>query len=574
MQPRSLNILLSSVFLFFFLLVTVLGLFSIERLSEFNKSSADVRDIWLPSTRLIGDLNNFTSDFRAAEGRHLLSSTSMESSASKKEIEDLGRAVVLAENGYDSLRHSSEISSQYAQFKKKWLEYRRVVDQVLQLYTAGRAPEAIDLYRTTSQSTYNTASDSLERVTHLNIASANAASDQADAAYQTARAFIGLAMVIAAVLVMAALFYVRRFVSTPLLDLAGCMRRLAGNDTDIEIRGITRVDEIGEMARALVVFRTNAIELMLSQRSLSQQASMLEEKLEQEQRLTQLQQDFVSMTSHEFRTPLTVIDGQAQRLVKIVDRATAAEIVDRAKQIRRAVLRMTTTIDSLLNSSRLVETGAELYFHPDEVDLRILLEEVCHLHREIAPRSQIVQRLGSVSEPTLRVFGDAKLLFQTFSNLISNAIKYSDDGQRIDVTADVEFQQVVVTVQDQGIGIPTKDLAHVFGRYNRGSNVSGIVGTGVGLYLVKMVVDLHGGSVAVESKEGEGSRFTVRLPMYLPTQAEIMSLSAATVREPNPADAHPSITGGSRNSSTIPPQPCIRSRQFIDLAVIELQLPC
>jgi two-component system, OmpR family, sensor kinase len=528
MQPRSLNILLSSVFLFFFLLVTVLGLFSIERLSEFNKSSADVRDIWLPSTRLIGDLNNFTSDFRAAEGRHLLSSTSMESSASKKEIEDLGRAVVLAENGYDSLRHSSEISSQYAQFKKKWLEYRRVVDQVLQLYTAGRAPEAIDLYRTTSQSTYNTASDSLERVTHLNIASANAASDQADAAYQTARAFIGLAMVIAAVLVMAALFYVRRFVSTPLLDLAGCMRRLAGNDTDIEIRGITRVDEIGEMARALVVFRTNAIELMISQRSLSQQASMLEEKLEQEQRLTQLQQDFVSMTSHEFRTPLTVIDGQAQRLVKIVDRATAAEIVDRAKQIRRAVLRMTTTIDSLLNSSRLVETGAELYFHPDEVDLRILLEEVCHLHREIAPRSQIVQRLGSVSEPTLRVFGDAKLLFQMFSNLISNAIKYSDDGRRIDVTADVEFQQIVVTVQDQGIGIPTKDLAHVFGRYSRGSNVSGIVGTGVGLYLVKMVVDLHGGSVAVESKEGAGSCFTVRLPMWLPTQTEILSLSAVT----------------------------------------------
>src|SRR5580704_1511039 len=105
MRPRSLNILLSSVFLFFFLLVTVLGLFSIERLSEFNKSSADVRDIWLPSTRYIGDLNNFTSDFRAAEGRHLLSSTSAESTTSKKEIEDLDQAVVLAQRGYESLRH-------------------------------------------------------------------------------------------------------------------------------------------------------------------------------------------------------------------------------------------------------------------------------------------------------------------------------------------------------------------------------------------------------------------------------------------------------------------------------------
>jgi two-component system OmpR family sensor kinase len=535
MRPRSLNILLSSVFLFFFLLVTVLGLFSIERLSEFNRSSADVRDIWLPSTRLIGDLNNYTSDFRAAEGRHLLSSTSMESAVSTKEMGDLGQAVVLAQNGYENLRHSSEISSQYAQFKQKWREYRKVVDQVLQLYTAGQKSEAIDLYRTTSQLTYDAASDSLERVTHLNIASANAASDQADAAYQTARTFIGVAMVIAAVLVMAALFYVRRFVSTPLLDLAGSMRRLAGNDTDIEIHGITRIDEIGEMARALVVFRTNAIELMLSQRSLSQQASMLEEKLAQEQRLTQLQQDFVTMASHEFRTPLTVIDGQAQRLVKIVDRATPAEIVDRAKQIRRAVLQMTTMINYLLDSSRFLDHGAQLYFHPEEVDLHALLHEGCNLHRQIAPRSPITQRLGKVGMTALPVFGDSKLLFQMFSNLISNAIKYSDDGRQIDVTADIEFQQVVVTVQDHGIGIPTKDLAHVFGRYNRGSNVSGIVGTGVGLYLVKMVIDLHGGSVAVESKEGEGSRFIVRLPMRLPTQSEILSVSTVTVRESNPA---------------------------------------
>jgi two-component system, OmpR family, sensor kinase len=536
MQPRSLNILLSSVFLFFFLLVTVLGLFSIERLSEFNRSSADVRDIWLPSTRLIGDLNNYTSDFRAAEGRHLLSSTSMESAASKKEIGDLGQAVVLAQSGYEGLRHSAEISSHYTRFKQKWMEYRKVVDQVLQLYTAGRTSEAIDLYRTTSQSTYNAASDLLEHVTHLNIASANAASDQADAAYQTARAFIGIAIVIAAVLVMAALFYVRRFVSTPLLDLAGCMRRLAGNDTDIEIRGIDRIDEIGEMARALVVFRTNAIELMLSQRSLSQQASMLEEKLAQEQRLTQLQQDFVSMASHEFRTPLTVIDGQAQRIVKTGDGAPAAEIIERAKKVRRAVLQMTTMIDYLLDSSRLMENEAQLYFHPSDVDLRTLLQQVCQLHREIAPRSPIAQRLGTVGTTPLPVFGDPKLLFQMFSNLISNAVKYSDDGRRIDITADAdtESQQIVVAIQDHGIGIPQNDLTHVFGRYNRGSNVSGIVGTGVGLYLVKMVVDLHGGSVAVESKEGEGSRFTVRLPMWLPTQTEILSLSAVTARENNP----------------------------------------
>ncbi len=92
------------------------------------------------------------------------------------------------------------------------------------------------------------------------------------------------------------------------------MRRLAANDTDIDIPETERHDEIGEMAQATVVFRNNAIELMRSQRTLARQAAMLEEQLAQEQRLALLQRNFVSMASHEFRTPLTIIDGHARRL--------------------------------------------------------------------------------------------------------------------------------------------------------------------------------------------------------------------------------------------------------------------
>ena len=109
--------------------------------------------------------------------------------------------------------------------------------------------------------------------------------------------------------------------------------------------------------------------------------------------------------------------------------------------------------------------------------------------------------------------GDPKLLFQVFSNLLSNAIKYSPDGDPIEISAAIESQRVVVAIADRGIGIPVQDRDRLFERYHRGSNVSGIVGTGVGLYLVKMVVDLHGGSVEVESREGEGARFTIRLPL-------------------------------------------------------------
>ncbi|MBV8145205.1 MAG: MCP four helix bundle domain-containing protein [Gammaproteobacteria bacterium] len=525
MRPRSLNFFLSAVFIFFFLLVTVLGLFSIERLSEFNRSSADVRDLWLPSTRVIGDLNNFTSDFRAAEGRYLLSSTPAESAANKKEIESLDRAVAQAEHSYETLRHSAAASALYGNFKKSWTGYRSAVDSVLQSYEAGAVSEAIDLYRTTSQSAYDSVSDALDHVTRLNVSSASAASDQADAAYRNSRLLIIVAMTVAAILVMIALGYVRRYISTPLLDLARGMRRLAGNDTDIEIAGTERVDEIGEMARALVVFRTNAIELILSQRSLAQQTSMLEEKLAQEQRLTQLQQDFVSMASHEFRTPLTVIDGQAQRLLKLAASKPVAEIIERARKIRKAVLRMTTVMETLLSSSSMMEGSAELYFHPVELDLRVLLEEVCQLHREVAPQSRIWQKLGPTPLPVL---GDTKLLPQMFGNLISNALKYSPDGSLIEITASIDGDHVAVSVRDEGLGIPAKDLANIFGRYNRGSNVSGIVGTGVGLYLVEIVAKLHQGSVTVESEEGRGSCFTVRLPLLEPLDETATASSPAS----------------------------------------------
>jgi two-component system, OmpR family, sensor kinase len=112
--------------------------------------------------------------------------------------------------------------------------------------------------------------------------------------------------------------------------------------------------------------------------------------------------------------------------------------------------------------------------------------------------------------------------------LVSNAIKYSPSGHPIEISAGIDSEQVVVAVEDHGIGIPAKDLDRLFERYHRGSNVSGIVGTGVGLYLVKMVVDLHGGTIAVKSKEGGGTRVTVRLPIKPPAQVgEVASAEAA-----------------------------------------------
>jgi signal transduction histidine kinase len=323
-------------------------------------------------------------------------------------------------------------------------------------------------------------------------------------------------------MVAAALFYISRSISAPLLHLASCMHRLADNDTAIDIRGTRRRDEIGEMARAAVVFRNNAIELMRSEQRLIQQAAMLEEKLAQEQRLALLQRNFVSMASHEFRTPLSIIDGHAQRLIKLKDRLTGEEINERAGKVRAAVLRLTHLIENLLDSSRLIDAGAGMSFHPEQIDLAALLHEVCQSHREIAPGARIEERFATAPLP---MRGDPKLLFQMFSNLLSNAVKYSASDSPVVIGAEVDAGEVLVTVNDSGIGIPAKDIGSVFERYYRGSNVSGSVGTGVGLYLVKMVTDAHGGRVTVESTEGEGSKFTVSLPLKTAAERDAVDLS-------------------------------------------------
>jgi two-component system OmpR family sensor kinase len=543
-QPRSIRFHLSSVFIFFFLLIFFLGMLSIARLRDFNKVSAAIADVWLPTTRLLGDLNNFTSDFRAAEGNNLLSTDPEESETVEQEMVDLDRAISQTQASFERIRHDPDERAYftiYTTFQERWRDYRSVVNQMLELSRSGHKADAVGIYRTTSRAAYNTASDALGELTKHAVDRAEEASNQVAVSYRQAIWLIAVSMAFAGILVVAALVYISRSVSSPLLRLAGYMHRLAANETDIEIVGTERHDEIGEMARAAVVFRNNAIELMVGQRGLAQQASMLEEKLAAERHLTQLQRNFVSMASHEFRTPLTIIDGHAGRLLKLCDRLGIKEIGVRAGKIRAAVLRMTHLIDNLLTSTRLVESGTGLYFHPEEIDLRELVRDVCQLHREMSPGSRLIEEFGPGS---LRVTADPKLLSQVVDNLLSNAIKYSPGGGIIKIRLRAELGRVAIIVEDNGIGIPAQDLDRVFERYYRGSNVSGMVGTGVGLNLVKMVVDLHGGEIAVDSHEGKGSRFTVRLPNAAATPKGRPALPAL-LAPPAPPAAEP-VAGARR----------------------------
>ena len=509
-HTRSIALRLSLVFLFLFLLVILVGTFGIGSLSYFNAASSQVKDRWLPSTRVLGDLNNLTSDHRVAEASMLLATDTGELAASERQLDEIDRSIQENEHTYAQMPRDSAQDALLSKFWAQWSEYQGIARRVQELADLGEHAAARALFNTTSRKAYDLASRTFDLLNESNVESAREASSRATEAYQQARWLIILTIALAGMAVASAMVYVRGSISAPVLDLVARMHRLAANETSVQIGGTDRRDEIGEMARAVVVFRNNAIELAASRLVLEEQTSLLQEKLAEEQRLMQLQRNFVSMASHEFRTPLTIIDAHAQRLIAMKDRLGPDDLAERARKIRTSVLRMTHLIHNLIDSTRVIDGDVELYFRPAVADLEVLLHEVCVLQREIAPHARILEDLGTQS---LRIFGDSNLLFQVFSNLLSNAVKYSPGTALINVTAHCEEDSHVnICVQDQGIGIPESDCSRVFERYYRGSNAAGITGTGVGLYFVKMVVELHGGTVRAESQTGEGSRITVRLP--------------------------------------------------------------
>lgn len=310
-------------------------------------------------------------------------------------------------------------------------------------------------------------------------------------------------------------------VSYPLRAVSAATIQLAQGDRSVPVPEVERGDEIGEMARALEVFKGHIAMIDHLTEEQQEHARRLSEALENERRYNALHREFVSMASHEFRTPLAIIDGAAQRIIRRAEGMSPDELLERVGKIRQAVIRMTGLIDSTLSASRMeaghMEIAAEL------CNLHDILEAVCGRQQEIARGHDIVLDLH---QATKLIVADPKQLDQIFTNLLSNAVKYSPEKGRIEVMAGSEGDMAVISVRDQGVGIPADEMPQLFERFFRASTSTGIPGTGIGLNLVKQLVEMHGGAIDFSSIEGDGSTFVVRLPMTAaaegvgPTQAD------------------------------------------------------
>ena len=240
------------------------------------------------------------------------------------------------------------------------------------------------------------------------------------------------------------------------------------------------------------------------------ETELLRAELEKQRELAQMKEHFISTVSHEFRTPLAVIQSSTEIIEHYHDRLEPPQREKHLTKIKSQIEQMVQMLDDVLALS--FGKSPKRRFSPVQMDL-IEFSEI--LLEEFAMTDDHNQPVHFQADDDLRtVVMDARLLKHIINNLVTNARKYSAENKAIHFTLTHENDHVVITVRDEGIGIPESEQDSLFEPFQRASNVGNKRGTGLGLAIVKNSVDVHGGTITFESEEGVGSTFTVRLPLH------------------------------------------------------------
>jgi len=268
-----------------------------------------------------------------------------------------------------------------------------------------------------------------------------------------------------------------------------------------------------ELTNAIVLRRE--VEITALNRDLEEKiagrTAELKEALAHEKELNRLKGNFVSMVTHEIRTPLALILSSSQILSRYLDRLAPVKRVEHLQTIAAAVSRMNALMEDVLTFSK-AEAG-RMTFNPVLLDLSSFFARLVDEALSATNRRCPVE-LAVNGCPAAR--GDENLLRHIFANLLSNAVKYSPPGVPVIFAVSRHEGDAVFLVQDHGQGIPAGDREHLLTPFYRGKNVATTPGTGLGLVIVRHCVERHGGSLTVESAENAGTTVRVRLPLFSP----------------------------------------------------------
>ncbi len=241
------------------------------------------------------------------------------------------------------------------------------------------------------------------------------------------------------------------------------------------------------------------------EKRVQEQTHELVQALNREKELSLMKSRFVSIASHEFRTPLSAILSSASLIEQYAETGHHEKRLRHTRRIKSAVGNLTTILGDFLSLEKLEEGIVTPTARP--IDLPAL---ICDILEETSLIAKKDQRINYTHEGENEVVLDEHMVHNVLLNLLSNAIKYSD--KNIELRTYVTPLQVSFTVSDKGIGIPEADQENLFGKFFRAGNVLNIEGTGLGLNIVKRYVELMGGTIGFSSRQNEGSTFTVQLP--------------------------------------------------------------
>lgn len=242
---------------------------------------------------------------------------------------------------------------------------------------------------------------------------------------------------------------------------------------------------------------------------LEQSQSELSEALDKERQLNEIKSRFVSMASHEFRTPLSTVLSSASLLSKYITTEEQDKRSRHIDKIKSSVKHLNDILEDFLSLGKLDE--GKVKSQTGEFNLKESLTDITEELKGLLKNGQYIN-LKYNGNPVIST--DKKLLKNVIINLITNAIKFSDENSEITVTADTDEAKSIINIQDHGIGIAEDDLGHLFTSFFRGANAVNIQGTGLGLHIVKRYLDLISGHVEVKSRLGEGTTVTITIPQH------------------------------------------------------------
>lgn len=263
------------------------------------------------------------------------------------------------------------------------------------------------------------------------------------------------------------------------------------------------VEKLNDELEQKVVTRTQ--ELKTTLQALEASKAEVEAALNKEKELSDLKTRFVSMASHEFRTPLSTILSSASLVAKY---RLAEEQDKRDKHIQRiksAVNNLTDILNEFLSIGRIEEGRVQTNF--SSFNIREQIQLVCN---EMQTIMKTGQHFNYIHKGPQKVYLDLSLLRNVMINLLSNAIKFSFEQSLIDIRTEVSENAILISVKDYGLGIPDEDRKHLFERFFRAQNVTNIQGTGLGLHIVSKYVELMNGDIQVESELEKGTQFNIR----------------------------------------------------------------